>query len=409
MNTIRSIVPTDIGPLPEDWAVCPIGSALSGLPAYGLNAAATAFKPASHRYLRITDINDEGRLGDVEPVSVNGWVSERYLVGHGDILIARTGASTGKSYLWNPNDGTMVFAGYLLRLKPDQTKLHPSFAAAHLRTARYWSYVASVSQRSGQPGINGAQLSQYLIPIPKLEEQAAIAQALSDMDDLIASLNALIAKKRDIKQGAMQQLLTGKRRLPGFSGEWQSKQLGELFELTMARSKAQFIEKGGRFWIVDMGSVTRSGKLSVSKSTNVDNDVLNRGDLLMPKDDIGGGNIIGRVGYIDQDEKYVCGDHVYRLRCRNGMSLFYYFLINSDPINSMLRKHVVGSAQLGLGRKSVLNQPLWFPRLAEQSAIAEVLADMDDDLVALEDKREKIRGLKQSMMQQLLTGRIRLI
>jgi type I restriction enzyme, S subunit len=232
---------------------------------------------------------------------------------------------------------------------------------------------------------------------------------LSDIDTLLAKLDTLIAKKRNIKQATMQQLLTGQSRLPGFSGEWELKRLGDVFKISAGKSKSAYITDAGQYWIVDMGSVSIRGKLIVSKATSYGFDFLQTGDLVMPKDDIGGGGIIGRVGYIDADNKYILGDHVYRLTALCGNSLFLSYVINGYKTNSELRKKVIGSAQLGLGRKSVDTQEIPFPSIGEQTAIATVLSDMDIELATLETLRDKTQALKQGMMQELLTGRIRLV
>jgi len=248
------------------------------------------------------------------------------------------------------------------------------------------------------------------IPLPPtLPEQRAIAGALSDVDALLVSLDRLIAKKRDLKQAAMQQLLTGHTRLPDFREEWVVKRLGDIFTVSTGRSKSAFIVEHGAYWICDMGSVSTDGRLIVSKHTNYHGDFLNTGDLIMPKDDIGGGKIIGKVGYIDTNDTYVLGDHVYCLRATQGAPRFLAYAINSHRTNTALRKKVIGSAQLGLGRRSVTEQEVQFPPLPEQTAIAEVLSDMDTELAALEQRRDKTRALKQGMMQELLTGRTRLI
>ena len=257
---------------------------------------------------------------------------------------------------------------------------------------------------------SNSKIYNGLVAIPgSLSEQQRITSALSDMDALIRGLDKLIIKKRDIQQAAMQQLLTGKSRLPGFSGEWEAKQLGEVFSISTGKSKSAHITNHGNYWIVDMGSVSTDGKLVVSKSTDFKADLLNNGDLVMPKDDIGGGGIIGRVGYIDANETYVLGDHVYRLQANYGNPLFLSFAINGYRINSELKKKVIGSAQLGLGRKSVEEQEISLPSIEEQTAIATILSDMDTELATLEARRDKARQIKQGMMQELLTGRIRLI
>lgn len=246
---------------------------------------------------------------------------------------------------------------------------------------------------------------------PTKEEQTGIAQVLSDMDDLIELLDKLIEKKKNVKQGAMQELFTGKKRLPGFSEEWKVKKLCEIFLLTSGKTKSKFVENGGRYLIMDMGSVSVEGKNISNKSTNYNKDLLEYGDLVMPKDDIGGGNIIGKTVFIDKNSKYVLGDHVYKLKSIDPKTntLFYSYLINGHQTNTELKKKAVGSAQLGLNRKSVEDQEVKTTTdIEEQIAIAQVLSDMDLDIEWLEQKRDKCGELKAGMMQQLLTGRIRL-
>src|SRR3989344_4873266 len=193
--------------------------------------------------------------------------------------------------------------------------------------------------------------------------------------------------------------------------DWEVKKLGEIFRITAGQSKSKYIQDVGKYFITDMGSVSTSGKLIVTKQTNFEGDVLNFGDLVMPKDDIGGGNIIGRVGFIDKENKYILGDHVYRLKLINTNSdnLFMSFLINSFPVNRSLRKKVSGSAQLGLGRKSVEEQELKFPsKKEEQSLIASVLSDTDVLIESIDKLIVKKRNIKQGAMQELLTGKRRL-
>jgi len=245
--------------------------------------------------------------------------------------------------------------------------------------------------------------------VPPLKEQRAIANALSDVDGLLSSLETLIAKKRAIKQATMQQLLTGKTRLPGFSGAWETKRLGEIFTIHTGSSKSQYITPGGKYIVVDMGSVATDGQLIISKFTDYEGDFLKEGDLVMPKDDIGGGKIIGKVAYIDANNLYVLGDHVYALRLIAGLPKFFSYLINRYETNSSLKSKVGGSAQLGLSRKAVEEQEIPIPTYEEQNAIASVLSDMDAEIAALEERRDKTIAIKQGMMQQLLTGRVRLV
>ena len=222
---------TDIGVIPQDWTARSLRSLLRSAPSYGINAAAVPFDDSLPTYLRITDIGEDHHFRPSPLVSVRHPHVEAFFLGKGDLVFARTGASVGKSYLYSPDDGPLVFAGFLIRVNPDSERLHPVFLSYCVQARRYWDWVATMSIRSGQPGINGQEYGTFLLPLPPPTEQRAIAEALSDVDGLLAALEKLIVKKRAIKQAAMQQLLTGKTRLPGFSGKWETKRLGELAQI----------------------------------------------------------------------------------------------------------------------------------------------------------------------------------
>lgn len=401
---------TVVGVIPEDWRVKELGTLLSSPPKYGINAPASTFNLNLPTYIRITDISPEGRFIHDSKASVNNPFSNLFQLSEGDVVFARTGASVGKSYMYNSQDGELVYAGFLIKVEPNIQHLYPKYLKFIVQTQTYWSWVLVNSVRSGQPGINGKQYATLPIPLPPtVLEQEKIAEAVNSVEILNESLKRLIEKKQDIKQGTMQKLLTGKTRLPGFYEEWESDTLGNIFQIWTGSSKSKLFSENGLNYVVDMGSVSRNGELLVSKKTNFSSDFLLRGDLIMPKDDIGVGLIIGRTAFIDSNYKYILSDHLYAMRCKKGDSKFFHYMINSHRINCELRVKCVGTAQLGLGLDSVRNQIISFPRLNEQQAIAEILSDMDAEISALEQRLEKAKAIKQGMMQQLLTGRIRLV
>jgi type I restriction enzyme S subunit len=204
---------TEQGSVPNDWSVHPLRSCLRGHPAYGINAPAVAFDDRLPTYLRITDIGDDSRFRPSPRVSVLDPRAASFFLDEGDLVFARTGASVGKSYLYDPDDGPLVFAGFLVRVTPDPGILDSRFLAYSVQSKRYWDWVATMSVRSGQPGINSQELGTLRIVLPVPDEQRAIATVLSDMDAEIASLERRREKTRQIKQGMMQQLLTGRVRL----------------------------------------------------------------------------------------------------------------------------------------------------------------------------------------------------
>jgi type I restriction enzyme S subunit len=196
-----------------EWEVKRLGDCLLSRPDYGINAAAVSFSDKLPSYIRITDISEHGRFCPDRRVSVNATRSDQYYLQEGDVVFARTGASVGKSYLYEPCDGELVFAGFLIRVRPNSELLVPAFLAAYATTKPYWNWVRLMSMRSGQPGINGNEYAQLPLSLPPLPEQTAIAAVLSDMDAELAALEQRRDKTRALKQGMMQELLTGRIRL----------------------------------------------------------------------------------------------------------------------------------------------------------------------------------------------------
>jgi type I restriction enzyme S subunit len=234
-----------------------------------------------------------------------------------------------------------------------------------------------------------ADLRQIAIPIPSLAEQEAIAKALSDADALITSLDRLIAKKRDLKLAAMQQLVTGKQRLPGFNGEWTMKRWANIAPL----------QRG-----FDLPSPRlRQGPYPVVYS----NGVLNYHAVFQvrgPGVVTGRSGTIGKVTFVPQDYwPHNTSLWVTDFKGNNPRFIFYFLA------GIGLERFGTGSGVPTLNRNDVHSYNVSFPASAnEQIAIANVLTDMDAELTALENRRDKTKALKQGMMQELLTGRIRL-
>jgi len=401
----------EVGLIPKEWTISDLGKCLISPPDYGINAPAVDFTDKLPAYIRITDIAEDGRFSPEKPVSVNSLDTERYFLNEGELVFARTGATVGKSYLYNPIDGKLVFAGYLIRVRPNPAKLLPSFLSAYVTTGPYWDWVSVMSMRSGQPGINASEYAQLPVPLPPLVEQRAIAAALSDAAALIASLDNLIAKKRDIKTAAMQQLLTGKKRLPGFSGKWEGKKLGEVAQIQRGASPRPidspiwFDENSSIGW-VRISDVTRSGMylrettqrlsaLGVQHSRPV-----NRGNLIMSICATVGRPIITDIDACIHDG-FVVFDNP------RADKHFLYFILQS--IESGWSRYGQTGSQMNLNTGLISRTEIALPGVAEQTDIADVLCDMDAEIDALEARREKTKTLREGMMQQLLTGNIRLI
>lgn len=235
--------------------------------------------------------------------------------------------------------------------------------------------------------ISKKALASIEIQLPPLPEQRRIAEALSDMDDLLASMEKLIDKKRAIKQGAMQELLTGRRRLPGFEGEW--------------------VEKSNFFWFRKgvQCQAQESGKyphFNGGQSYSSFSDDYNASDKIIISE---GGNSCGFVNYIKN--KFWAGGHCYLVEDESFDKGYLYNLLKlNEPRIMTLR---VGSGLPNIQKKGLSELLFKYTKdIAEQTAIAEILSDMDAEIDALSAKLKKLRNIKQGMMSELLTGRIRL-
>jgi type I restriction enzyme S subunit len=244
-------------------------------------------------------------------------------------------------------------------------------------------------------------------------EQRSIATALSDVDALLAKLDQFIAKKRDLKQAAMQQLLTGQTRLPGFSGEWEVKRLGDLASFFKGKGlpKSALIPFGAEPCIhygelftqyaETIGEIISRTDDSQNSFRSVENDVLMPTSDVTPRGlakascvTVDGVILGGDILVIRSDRKRVCGT-------------FLSYVIRSEE--DQVLQLVTGSTVFHLYGSDMKKFTFSMPLLSEQTAIATVLSDMDAEITALEARRDKTRALKQGMMQELLTGRIRLV
>jgi type I restriction enzyme S subunit len=190
-----------------EWTTSSLGKLLIGSPDYGVNAAAVPFSAELPKYLRITDISEDGRYAHDKQVSVDLDATDENYLEQGDIVLARTGASVGKSYQYREEDGRLVFAGFLIRVKPNPSKLISTFLANFLTTDQFWKWVAVTSARSGQPGINSTEYSSLSIPLPqKLTEQQRISDCLTYLDTHITTATQKLETLETHKKGLMQQL-----------------------------------------------------------------------------------------------------------------------------------------------------------------------------------------------------------
>ena len=254
------------------------------------------------------------------------------------------------------------------------------------------------------PGFVKITSCAVVLALPPLPEQRAIAAALGDVDALIGSLDRLIAKKRDLKQAAMQQLLTGQTRLPGFSREWGVERLGDVAEIIMGQSPPGSSYNTARDGVALINGPTEFTDLYPVpiQWTTQPSRFCRRGDLLICVR----GSSTGRTNLAD--DEYCIGRGVAAIRGKSGSNtgfISYQVIAAVERILAM----ATGSTFPSVDGKTFQNIEIPLPAGDEQAAIAEVLSDMHAEIAAVEERRDKTKLLKEGMMQELLTGRTRLL
>lgn len=290
----------------------------------------------------------------------------------------------------------------------------------YLVQSDWFNTIANTTTGTKMPRADWSRMKDEETSIPEDKaEQTAIAEALSDMDRYIASLEKLIVKKKAIKQGAMQELLTGKRRLPGFEGEWISINLAKN-SILKARigwqglTTAEYRNDGYAYLIT--GTDFMNGRIDWNGCHYVDkfrfdqdaNIQIKNGDVLITKD-----GTIGKVALVEDLEKNATlNSGVFVIRPIIGAynNLFVYFVLSSEIFTDFLSKLSAGSTINHLYQKDFVGFEFLAPStIGEQRAIAQVLINMDSEIKALNTKLDKAKLIKQGMMQELLTGQIRLV
>lgn len=362
--------------------------------------------------------SSSGRLLHKVTASDQRAISGKYLFSIGDIVYSKIRPYLRKA-IRADFDG--LCSADMYPLKP-ATNVSGGFVLAVILGHQFSTYAESVSVRSGMPKINRAELADYTMALPPTKaEQEAIAEALSDADALIESLDQLITKKRQIKQGTMQELLTGKRRLPGFSGEWGLHKLSEVswFQEGPGVRAWQFTDSGVK--LLNGTNIVR-GKLNLDSTDRFISEseangayshfLATEGDIVIASSGISVEKFHEKVAIVTSADLPFCmNTSTIRFKPQKGMlaPAFLFHLLTGDDFKRAIGGQATGSAQLNFGPSHVEKVEVLLPEYGEQTAIATLLSDMDNELAALETRLAKARQIKQGMMQELLTGRIRLL
>ncbi|WP_261665326.1 restriction endonuclease subunit S [Deinococcus sp. Marseille-Q6407] len=397
---------TEVGVIPEDWEVRKleeVGEALIGL-TYSPNDVASE----GILVLRSSNIQS-GMLAFEDNVYVKSEVPERLMVKPGDILICvRNGSRDliGKSTILDSRVKGMTFGAFMSVFRSPYSQYLAHFFKSHI-------FLAQVEQHLGATinQITNASIYSFVVPFPPTPEQKAIAEVLADTDALIAAQERLIAKKQAIKQGAMQELLTGHKRLEGFEGEWEEVRLGDVAEMasggTPDTKNPAFY--GGEIQWVSIADMSRTGKFLRYTEKTLSGLGYETSAARLFKPPVLLFAMYASIGKVCIATQEVSSSQaILGIDCGTRLDieyLYYYLSFNEDSLKGLGQQ----GTQANLNKGIVQDLFIPLPDFPEQQAIASILSDMDAEIEALDQQLSKTRALKQGMMQELLTGRTRLI
>lgn len=393
---------TEIGIIPTDWDVQPV-SKVARITTGSKNTqdkVDTGMYPFFVRSQTIERINSYSYDGEA-------------------VLTAGDGVGTGKVFHYI--NGKFDIHQRVYKMSDFSKDLDGYFFYLYFSNY-FYSRIMQMTAKSSVDSVRMEMIADMQIPLPKKTEQTAIATALSDTDDLIEKLEVLIKKKKNIKQGAMQNLLIGKRRLPGFSGEWEEKPISKFtwFQEGPGVRTHQFTQSGVKLL---NGTNIFKGKLLLDNTNRFISELeafgpyshflADEGDIVIASSGITVDKFEEKISFVKKEHLPICmNTSTIRFKIiDNTMDpLFLYYFFMSKKFKDQIGAQATGSAQLNFGPSHLEKVEIYLPKdKKEQTAIATILSDIDTEIEILESELTKYKNIKQGMMQTLLTGKIRLI
>jgi type I restriction enzyme S subunit len=418
---------TEFGVIPADWNIAPLGNLTtkigSGITPTG---GEKVYQKEGRPFTRSQNVGwGTLLLDDIayidEQTHATFSATEIEL---NDVLLNITGASIGRSAVADSRLQGGNVNQHVCIIRVHGGSLDPNFLNFFLLSKNGQKQIDSFQAGGNRQGLNFGQIRSFQIPLPPFHEQRAIAAALGHMDALLAALDALIAKKRLIKQGMMHELLTAKRRLSGFSTEWETVEFEDIADKNIKWSitggpfgsnlkASDYVSEGVRIiQLQNIGDGVFRNDYAIYTTEQKADELIScniyPGEIILSKM----GDPVARACLVPTtDRRYLMASDGIRLEvdAKRFDKRFILYYINSIYFRKKAVDASTGTTRQRIGLKDLKTLPFIAPPQPEQEAIAEILSDMDAEIAAMDQRREKTRLLKQGMVQELLTGRIRLV
>lgn len=410
---------------------------------YGIGASAVEYSKDLYTYLRITDISDDGILKKESLMSVDDENSKNYLLKPNDIVFARTGNSTGRSYFYDGSDGELVYAGFLIKFSLDPSKVNPKFIRYYTLSNEYKDWVSSFSTGSTRSNINAKTYGNMKIKLPPTDQQDFLVRILSTLDDKIEVNNRINKTLENMAQAIFKQWFVD-FEFPNEDGEPYKSSGGEMVESELGmipkgwevgtlndvidfqngyafKSKDLLDENiGNCYHVFKMGHINKGGGLNKdgTKSYVLKKDyedlsryILKKGDLLMCMTDMKSNvALLGHTALMDEDNKYILNQRVGLLRIKDEKKLdypFIYVLTNSNDFLESLRSRANSGVQVNLSTKEIKESQLIIPGEKTHELFNNIAKALFEEYFNLGKENDQLISLRDALLPKLMSGEIR--
>ena len=373
-------------------------------PKYGLNSAGIEFD-GIHKYLRITDIDEITHIFSPTDITTPSEFNDEYLLNKNDIVFARTGASTGKTYLYDSNDGDLYFAGFLIKFHVKDANAR--FVFYQTLTHKYSKWVHVMSTRSGQPGINSEEYGSYKIKLPDIHEQQKIADFLSNVDSIITAETKILNTLQKKKKALMQKLFTQQLRFKSADGTdfpaWEEKKLGEISSSPKYGLNASGIDYDGEhkyLRITDIDEVTHtfSPEEITTPSEFSDDYLLEENDIVFART----GASTGKTYlYNPNDGDLYFAGFLIKFHIKDANARFVFYQTCTHEYEKWVHIMSTRSGQPGINSEEYSTLKIKLPCKSEQQKIADCLSSLDSLIQTQQKVVTTWQQRKKALLQQM--------
>ena len=391
----------------DDWEQRKLKNLITEPLSYGLNVSSKEYD-GIHKYLRITDIDEKSRKFNKDKLTSPdikfNSSSKKYLLSNNDIVFARTGASTGKTYMYQKEDGIVYYAGFLIKASLS-SNFDNNFIFQQTYRKRYYQRVKVISQRSGQPGINSKEYGNFDFLITQIEEQNKIGKLFKIFDNLLALYERKVKLLLQIKKYLLNNLFSEKeypdlRFKYSKKDNWKKISLSSVLTYKNGKAHEKEINNKGNLDLVMMNSITTEGRLITKKKIFSPQDTLSKNDIVIVLSDIAKGELIGKSSVIPCDDQYVLNQRIGCLRPTSNIDSFFV----SKYINQKsqyFKSHAAGTSQINLSKSDVLNCTIYIPNIDEQHYVSNFIINIEKNINFYKDKKQCFIEIKNTLLNNM--------